>query len=206
VLGFHVNDTLCGDVVCVPEPLNDCFKEESEALLTKAMLPGELPAAGGVKVTVYWALCPAGTLTGKLIPLTEYPEPLHNADETVTSAVEAESVPFNDELLPTATLPKFKVEGDTANAPVVGGGGWVLEPADTPAHPARTSTQTSARRVPRRRDRERFVLSIHTIIGRKTELVERAKSHDPKVQIRLHFSNTANYYQCDWMISFVLLF
>lgn len=122
MLGFQVRDTLCEFVVCVPAPLNDCFNEESEALLTKEMLPGELPAAAGVKVTVYCALWPAATLIGKVTPLTEYPEPLHDADETVTSAVEADRVPANEEVLPTATLPKFNVAGDTANAPVVGGG------------------------------------------------------------------------------------
>jgi hypothetical protein len=58
-----------------------------------------------------------------VIPLTEYPDPIHDADETVTSAVDADRVPASDELLPTGTLPKFNVEGDTASAPVVGGGG-----------------------------------------------------------------------------------
>ena len=56
MLGSQVRDTVCGLVVCVPAPLNVCLSEESEALLTKEMLPGELPAAGGEKVTVYCAL------------------------------------------------------------------------------------------------------------------------------------------------------
>jgi hypothetical protein len=60
---------------------------------------------------------------GKLTPLNDYPDPFQPADATVTSAVEAERVPVSDELLPTGTLPKFSVEGDTANDPVVGGGG-----------------------------------------------------------------------------------
>ena len=51
-----MSETLCGLLVCVPEPLNACFNDESEALLTKEMLPGELPAEGGAKVTVYWTL------------------------------------------------------------------------------------------------------------------------------------------------------
>jgi hypothetical protein len=84
----------------------------------------------------------------------------------------------SDELLPTGTLPKFSVEGDTAKDPVVGGGGgWVLDPAETPAHPARTSTQTSATKVQSRRDRELCVLSIQTIMGPELDGVERAKSH-----------------------------
>ena len=69
--------------------------------------------------------------------------------------------------------------GDTDNDPVVGGGGgWVLDPAETPAHPARTNTQTSATRAQSRRDRELVVLSIHTIMGPGPGGVERAKSHD----------------------------
>lgn len=56
VLGSQVSDTVCGLVVCVPAPLNVCLSEASEALLIKEMLPGELPEAGGVKVTVYCAL------------------------------------------------------------------------------------------------------------------------------------------------------
>jgi hypothetical protein len=51
-----VSDTVCGLVVCVPDPLNVCFRDASEALLIKEMLPDELPAAAGVNVTVYFAL------------------------------------------------------------------------------------------------------------------------------------------------------
>lgn len=51
-----MSETLCEVVVCVPAPLNVCLSEASEALLTKEMLPGELPVAGGVNVTVYCAL------------------------------------------------------------------------------------------------------------------------------------------------------
>lgn len=86
---------------------------------------------------------------------------------------------MRDELLPTATLPKLSVEGDTDNDPVVGGGGvWAFDPAETPAHPARKSRQASTTRVPRRRDRELCVLSMHTIIRLEPGGVERAKSHD----------------------------
>jgi hypothetical protein len=99
-------------------------------------------------------------------PLTEYPDPLQPADATVTSAVEADRVPVSDELLPTGTLPKLSMAGETANDPVVGGGGgWVFDPAETPAQPARRSTQTSATKAARIRDRELCVLSIHTIMG-----------------------------------------
>ena len=46
---------------------------ELVASLSNAMLPGAVPAASGAKVTVNGRLCPAGTVTGKVMPLTEYP-------------------------------------------------------------------------------------------------------------------------------------
>jgi hypothetical protein len=75
-------------------------------------------------------------------------------------------VPVSEELLPTATLPKLSVEGDTASDPVVGGGGdWVFDPAETPAHPARTRVQLNPARVVSARHRELIVLSIPRLSG-----------------------------------------
>lgn len=85
----------------------------------KEMLPEEVPAVGGVKVTVYLALLPAATVTGNVIPLTEYPDPLHPAEEMVTLAFVADKVPVKFELLSTATFPKLSEEGDTASVPAV---------------------------------------------------------------------------------------
>ena len=51
MLGFHESVTLCS-VDGVPAPVNGCVREESEALLTKEMVPEEVPAVSGVKVTV----------------------------------------------------------------------------------------------------------------------------------------------------------
>lgn len=96
-------------------PLRTCDPGEFEALLTKLMLPGEFPVACGAKVTVNEMPCPAGNTIGKLIPLTEYPAPLHAADDTVTLALVAVRVPGNALLSPTSTLPKFIEEGDTAS-------------------------------------------------------------------------------------------
>ena len=96
-------------------PLRTCDPGEFEALLTKLMLPGEFPAVCGANVTVKGIGCPAGNTTGKLIPLTEYPSPLHAADDTVTLALVAVRVPGNALLSPTSTLPKFIEEGDTAS-------------------------------------------------------------------------------------------
>ena len=61
------------------------------------------------------AFCPAATVTGKLIPLMEYPSPLHAADDTVTLALVAVRVPGNALLAPTGTLPKFIDGGETAS-------------------------------------------------------------------------------------------
>jgi hypothetical protein len=120
VLGLHVSATVCDDV-CVPDPLKVSFKLASLALLVKVMLPGELPDAAGVNVTVYFAVLPAATVTGKVMPLTAYPEPLQSAEEIVTSALVAERVAFSEAVVPTGTLPKFSVVGDTDSVPEPGG-------------------------------------------------------------------------------------
>src|SRR5207247_7882548 len=43
----------------------------------------------------------------------------HDAEETVTSELVADSIPFNDLLLPTSTVPKLKFEGVTLSCPAV---------------------------------------------------------------------------------------
>ncbi len=118
VLGSHDNATVWLDG-CAPVPLKACERDASEALLVNDTFPEEEPAAGGVKVTVYWAVVPAGTVTGNVIPLTAYPDPFHAADETTTSEPVADKVPVNTELLPTATLPKFNVAGVTDSVPAL---------------------------------------------------------------------------------------
>jgi len=88
---------------------------ELVALLTNEMLPGTLPAACGAKVTVKVTLVPDCTVVGKVIPVTEYPVPFQAADETETSALLAVSVPVRFLVLPTFTLPKDNVDGDSDN-------------------------------------------------------------------------------------------
>lgn len=89
---------------------------ELAALLTKVTLPLAAPAASGVKVTVKDRLFPAEIVTGKLIPLSEYPWPFQAALATVTSEVPADKVPALLKLLPTATVPKLSVEGETPSS------------------------------------------------------------------------------------------
>jgi hypothetical protein len=52
-----------------------------------------------------------------VIPLTEKPDPLQAAEDTVTSAFVADNVPVNDELLPMATFPKLSAEGESVSVP-----------------------------------------------------------------------------------------
>ena len=120
VLGFHDNATVyCAGVCVAPSPANDWFTGALDALLINEMLPADVPPDGGEKVTVYVALFPAATVIGNVIPLTEYPEPFQAADETTTSALEADKEPIKDELLPTFTFPKFSVDGETAKVPTL---------------------------------------------------------------------------------------
>jgi hypothetical protein len=55
---------------------------EFVALLTNETLPEAAPAELGANVTVNGTLCPALTVTGNEIPLTEYPAPVQFADDT----------------------------------------------------------------------------------------------------------------------------
>ena len=66
-------------------------------------------------MTVKDLLVPDFTVSGKVMPLTEYPAPFHAADETVTSELVAWIVPVRFLLLPTLTLPKDSCVGVTAS-------------------------------------------------------------------------------------------
>lgn len=70
------------------------------------------------------ALFPAVIVTGNVMPLTEYPVPFQSAVVMVMSALLADNVPDNEELLPTLTLPKLNDDGETFSVPalLVGGG------------------------------------------------------------------------------------
>lgn len=76
------------------------------------------------------------------MPLTKYPAPFHEAEETTTLALFAVRVAVWEELPPTETLPKLKLEGETLNvaAGSLGPPGDCepedCEPEETPAQPA----------------------------------------------------------------------
>src|SRR5580692_8394787 len=117
VLAVQERLTLC----CgggVPVPVNDSTAGEFEALLKNDMLPDAAPVPGGVNVTVNCAYWPAGITIGyDGNPLRAKAEPFKVSELTVTLAPLAVSVPINCSLVPTITLPKAMVVGDTANCP-----------------------------------------------------------------------------------------
>jgi hypothetical protein len=88
-----------------------------DALLVNVSVPLAAPVASGVKVTVNEALCPAGMVTGSDKPFTLNTALLELTAVTVTLAPLAVKVPEPFPLSPTATLPKGKVVGATANCP-----------------------------------------------------------------------------------------
>jgi len=92
VLAFHVRATLC----CgggVPEPVKDCAVGELEALLANVRFADAVPEDWGANVTWNETLFPAAIVTGREIPLTENSDPFMPADEIVTGALLALSVP-----------------------------------------------------------------------------------------------------------------
>jgi len=158
-----------------PVPLRVCAAGESEALLTKDTVPGALPAARGAKVTVYWALLPALTVNGNVMPLTVYPSPVLAAEDTVTSAPLADKVPVLTVLFPIATLPKVIVDGDTESCPEPDGGGGE-EADEIPAQPDSRSKLATARRPPARRNRNVHTLATGNDYGPRGK----AGSREPK--------------------------
>jgi hypothetical protein len=103
----------------VPVPVRSSTVEDGTALLAKVSVPLVFPVACGLNVTVKVALFPAAIFAGMLIPLKENRELLLLAELIVTSAPLAVSVPWAVPSAPTATLPKFKVVGLTANFALV---------------------------------------------------------------------------------------
>ncbi len=88
-----------------------------EALLAKVRLADVVPEACGAKVTVNGAELPAAMVTGSEIPLSANSVLLKLADDTVTLAPVAVSVPLLAKLVPTVTLPKLRLVGARASCP-----------------------------------------------------------------------------------------
>jgi hypothetical protein len=93
-------------------------------LLQKDALSEAEPLACGRKLIANEALCPAASIRGNEIPLRVNSDVPNVAEDTVTLAPEALSEALRLLLVPTTTLPKLKVPGETLNCPAA-----VPEPA-----------------------------------------------------------------------------
>ena len=100
-----------------PVPLKVMELGELDALLIRAADPLAAPVACGVKVTDKDADLPAATVSGNGPPPMENSLLFKFADESVTLAPEAFNTRFCVDVLPTATVPKFKLPGATLNCP-----------------------------------------------------------------------------------------
>ena len=99
-------------------PLKGTLKLGFDALLVIATEPFAAPPVDGAKVTEKFALWPAARFRGRVRPLKLKPAPDAVACETVT-VVLPELVKVAERLwvLPTWTLPKFRLEGFVPSDP-----------------------------------------------------------------------------------------
>jgi hypothetical protein len=116
VLAFQDRLTLC-DGAGVPVPLSVSTVVEGCALLVNVSVPLAAPVVRGLKVTVNEVLWPAGIVTGKERPPMLNTELLELAAVIVTFAPLAVKLPEALPLVPTTTLPRFKVVGLTVSCP-----------------------------------------------------------------------------------------
>jgi len=103
-----------------PVPDSATERDGFEPLEVIVTLPVALPAVTGAKVTLKVALCPAVSMAGVEIPLTEKPVPLVATFEIVrVEPPVLVTVSDNTCLLPSITLPKSKLVGFDPSAPCV---------------------------------------------------------------------------------------
>ena len=86
-------------------------------MLVKVSVAFAAPDTCGLKVTINEALCPAGIVTGSERPPTLNTELLELAAVTVTFAPLAVRLPDAVPLVPTTTLPRPRVVGETVSCP-----------------------------------------------------------------------------------------
>ena len=116
VLAFQDRFTLCVGAG-VPDPVRLSDVVAGCALLASVNVPFAVPAVKGLKVIEKGMLSPAGIVTGNVKPPIAKTELLLPAAVTVTLAPLAVSLPDALPLVPTTTLPRFKVVGVTASCP-----------------------------------------------------------------------------------------
>jgi hypothetical protein len=103
-----------------PVPDNGMERVGLGAFEVITTLPLAGPETVGANVTVKVALCPAFKVRGAAMPLRVKPDPLTAACEIETlEPPEFVSVPDNDCVPPTVTVPKAKLDGFAAIAPAV---------------------------------------------------------------------------------------
>jgi hypothetical protein len=102
----------------VAVPVNPIVIGEPVASLATRMLPVGFPTAVGANFTLITAFCEGLSVTGAVSPLVLNPLPATLTLDICTATVpELVSVIFCDELLPTATLAKFRLVGFAVNCP-----------------------------------------------------------------------------------------
>ena len=115
VSAFQERLTLCCGALA-PVPVAETVGE-LVALLPKEITPDAAPVACGLKVTVNDVFCPAARVKGNDRPLSENSALFDAADVTVTLAALAVRVPVWLLPVPTVTLPKLRVVGETDSCP-----------------------------------------------------------------------------------------
>ena len=112
MLASHARSTLCWGAP-VPSPVNACAVGELAASLENESVADAVPDAAGLKVTVNGVVCPAVRVAGREIPESANSLLSKLAAEMVSDDPVAVRVPFSELWAPTATLPKFRVGGET---------------------------------------------------------------------------------------------
>jgi hypothetical protein len=118
MLDFQESETRCW-VAVVPVPVKAWTAVPVEALLLNESFAEAVPLVCGTKLTFIDFVWPAASVKGNDIALTLNSELFVVAEETVTLLPLALSVAPRLLLLPTATLPKFKLVGLIASGPLV---------------------------------------------------------------------------------------
>ena len=98
-------------------PVNAWTAGELDALLTKESLPDAAPLLWGANLTVRETLLPAETVMGNVAPLKVNSELVVVAEEITTLEPTALKLAAIVLLVPTVTLPRLALVGETAKVP-----------------------------------------------------------------------------------------
>jgi len=118
LLGAQVKPTVCC-LVATPAPVAVNVDECVVALLLSVKVANVEPLLLGLKLTLTEILCPAAMVFGKVMLLSVNSGFVVDAAEIVTAADPALNVVVLVEVVPTVTLPKLKLVGETVRVPAV---------------------------------------------------------------------------------------